>query len=53
VPNPDRTVSGEVSHLMRDKGWPQKRAVAASLDMQRRGQLRKSGRTKRRGGGRT
>jgi len=24
-------VSGEISHLMRDKGYPQKRAVAASL----------------------
>jgi hypothetical protein len=38
----DGTVSGEIRHLMRDRGFPQKRAVAASLNMQRRGKIRKN-----------
>ena len=39
---PAETVGDEISHLVRDKGYPQKRAVAASLDMRRTGKLRKS-----------
>lgn len=35
------TVSQEISHLIREKGYPQKRAVAAALSMERRGQLTK------------
>ena len=38
---PASTVSEEISHLVRDKGYPQKRAVAASLNMQRRGTLKR------------
>jgi len=30
------SVSGEIRHLMRDKGYPQKRAVAASYNMARK-----------------
>jgi hypothetical protein len=40
MPNPSRTVSREVSHLVRDRGFPQRRAVAASLRMRRSGELR-------------
>lgn len=40
---PASTVSEEVSHLVRDKGYPQKRAVAAALDMKRRGKMRGKG----------
>lgn len=36
---PAKNVSEEISHLMKDKGFPQKRAVAAALDMKRRGQF--------------
>jgi hypothetical protein len=38
---PASTVSEEVSHLMKEKGYPQKRAVAAALDMERRGDIQK------------
>jgi len=48
---PAETVSDEISHLVRDKGYPQKRAVAASLNMERRGKLKK-GRKSKRGKGR-
>jgi hypothetical protein len=47
---PASTVSEEISHLVRDKGYPQKRAVAASLNMQRRGKLKRGKRKKKRGG---
>jgi len=35
-------VSEEVKHLMEDKDYPQKRAVAAALSMQREGKIKKS-----------
>ena len=38
---PAETVSEEVSHLVRDRGYPQKRAVAAALNMQRAGKLKR------------
>lgn len=38
---PAETVSEEVSHLMKEKDYPQKRAVAAALSMQRRGDIKK------------
>lgn len=38
---PAENVSEEVSHLVSDKGFKQDRAVAASLDMKRRGAFRK------------
>ncbi len=38
---PASNVSEEISHLMRDKKYPQKRAIAASLSMKRRGAFRK------------
>jgi hypothetical protein len=44
------TVSGEISHLVRDKGWKQKRAVAAALSMERRGQLKRGKRKGKRKG---
>ena len=34
-----RTVSNEISHLIRDKGMSQRQAVAASLEQARRGKL--------------
>jgi hypothetical protein len=34
-----KKVSSEIRHLMRDKGYPQKRAVAAALSMKREGKL--------------
>ena len=34
-----KKVSSEILHLMRDKGYPQKRAVAAALSMKREGKL--------------
>jgi hypothetical protein len=43
---PAETVPDEISHLKRDKGYSQKRAVAASLEMQRCGTLRKGKRKK-------
>jgi len=36
-----KKVSSEIRHLMRDKGYPQKRAVAAALSMERAGKLKK------------
>ena len=44
---PAANESEEISHLMRDKGYPQKRAVAAALNMKRRGKFKRGG--KRRG----
>jgi hypothetical protein len=35
------TVSKEISHLVRDKGYPQDRAVAAALSMERQGKIAK------------
>lgn len=49
MPNPLRTVGTEISHLIRDKGFPQRRAVAASLNMQRDNKLRQATRPARRG----
>jgi hypothetical protein len=34
-----KKVSSEIRHLMKDKGYPQKRAVAAALSMKREGKL--------------
>lgn len=34
-----QTVSGEISHLVRKKGMPQRQAVAAALEQARRGKL--------------
>ena len=46
---PAESVSEEASHLIRDKGYPQKRAVAASLSQARRGKFgRKAQRKARR-----
>jgi len=42
-------VSEEISHLERDKGYPHKRAVAAALNMERSGKLKKGKRGKKRG----
>lgn len=39
---PAATVSEEIRHLMRDKGYPQERAVATALEMQRRGKIAKA-----------
>ncbi len=38
---PAKDVSSEISHLMRDKGYKQSRAVAAALSMKRRGRFNK------------
>ena len=38
---PAATVSEEISHLVKDKEYPQKRAVAAALSMQREGKIKK------------
>lgn len=40
MPNRSKTVGEEISHLVKDKGWKQDRAVAASLNMQRKGELK-------------
>lgn len=37
---PASTVSQEISHLIKEKGYPQKRAVAAALSMKRRGDIK-------------
>ena len=42
--NPAQTVGQEISHLIREKGYPQKRAVAAALSMERAGKLRRKNR---------
>jgi hypothetical protein len=39
---PASTVSEEISHLVKEKKYPQKRAVAAALAMQRAGKIKKS-----------
>jgi hypothetical protein len=45
---PAESVGAEISHLVRDKGWPQKRAVAAALSMKRRGRFKTPRKKKRR-----
>lgn len=45
---PAANESEEIRHLMRDKGYPQKRAVAAAMAMKRRGKFRKKKRSRRR-----
>lgn len=45
---PAANESEEISHLVRDKGYPQKRAVAAALSMKRRGAFKRGKRGKRR-----
>ena len=45
---PASSVGAEISHLVRDKGYPQKRAVAASLSMERAGKFKGGGRVKKR-----
>ena len=47
---PASSVSEEISHLVRDKGYPQKRAVAAALNMKRRGKMRGKRKGKRKKG---
>jgi hypothetical protein len=42
------TFSGEVSHLVRDKGMPQKQAVAVAYKYKRKGAFRKKRRKGRR-----
>jgi hypothetical protein len=37
---PASTVSEEISHLVKEKGYPQKRAIAAALSMKRRGDIK-------------
>jgi hypothetical protein len=46
---PAGSVSEEISHLMRDKGYPHRQAIAAALNMERRGTIRANARTKRAG----
>ena len=46
---PAESVSAEISHLVRDKGYSQKRAVAAAKSMERAGKFRRG---KKRGKGR-
>ena len=45
---PAGSVSSEIRHLMKDRGYPQKRAVAASLSMARRGDYGKRAQRKAR-----
>jgi hypothetical protein len=45
---PAANESEEISHLIRDKGYPQKRAVAAALSMKRAGKFKKGKRKKKR-----
>jgi len=45
---PAGSTSEEISHLMKDKGYPQKRAVAAAMSMERAGKFRKKGRKSKR-----
>lgn len=44
---PARDESEEIAHLMQDKGYPQKRAVAAALRMKRAGKFGRKGRRKK------
>lgn len=43
---PAENKSEEISHLIRDKGYPQKRAVAAAYSIERRGGFKKSSKRK-------
>ena len=36
---PAKSVGEEIGHLIKDKGFPPKRAQAAALDMERRGEF--------------
>ena len=47
---PAESVSDEISHLVRDKGMPRRRAVAASLSMARRGKFGRTAKRKARRG---
>ena len=38
---PAGTIGAEIRHLMSDKGYPQKRAVAAALNLRRTGKIRR------------
>lgn len=38
---PAGSVAAEIKHLMHEKGYPQKRAVAAAMSMSRRGDFGK------------
>lgn len=44
---PAGSVSEEISHLVREKGYPQKRAVAAALSMERRGKFGRKGKRRK------
>ena len=44
---PAESVSAEISHLMRRKGYPQKRAVAAAKSMERAGKFKRKRKRKR------
>ena len=45
---PAASVSEEISHLIRDKGYPQKRAVAAAKSMERAGKFKRKKRKRKR-----
>jgi hypothetical protein len=45
---PAETVSDEIRHLKRDKGYSQDRAVAAAMSMRRAGKLKDGGRKMKR-----
>jgi hypothetical protein len=40
---PAKNESEEIRHLMKDRGFPQKRAVAATMSMKRRGDFKRDG----------
>ena len=45
---PASNMSEEIRHLMKDKGYPQKRAVAAAYSIKRHGGFKRHGRKKKR-----
>lgn len=45
---PASNESDEIRHLMKDKGYPHKRAIAAALSMKRAGKFGRSRRAKKR-----
>lgn len=47
---PAASVGEEIRHLKKDKGYPQKRAVAAALSMKRAGKFRQKGGSASKGG---
>ena len=47
---PAGSMGAEIQHLMREKGYPQKRAVAASMSMAREGKFGKKDKKKAKSG---